>query len=59
MKALVVYESLFGNTQQVARAVATVWRSTWTSTWWRSTSTRDITGLPDLIVVGGPTTPSR
>ncbi len=56
MKALVVYESMFGNTEQVARAIAAglarhldvAVREVTQAPW-------DIHDLLDLIVVGGPT----
>jgi hypothetical protein len=56
MKALVVYESMFGNTEQVARAVAESLAETLT------VETYEVTDAPkvireflSLIVVGGPT----
>lgn len=56
MKALVVYESLFGNTEQVARAVTTGLSE------YLAVELVDVTAAPaaineplDLIVVGGPT----
>lgn len=54
MKALIVYESLFGNTEVVARAIADGLHDTFDVT------VADVTTMPrafgmDLIVVGGPT----
>src|SRR5689334_20719676 len=54
MKALVVYESMFGNTEKVARAVADGLSETFDVT------VADVTGMPgtvgvDLLVLGGPT----
>jgi hypothetical protein len=55
MKALVVYESMFGNTKQVAEAVADGLRATY------DTGVIEVGGAPsmvsdvDLLVVGGPT----
>jgi hypothetical protein len=54
MKALVVYESMFGNTEKVARAIADGLRDTFDVT------VADVAGMPsafgvDLLVVGGPT----
>jgi len=56
MKALVVYESMFGNTEEVARAVAAGLGDR------MQVELRDVAGAPspitdllDLIVVGGPT----
>jgi hypothetical protein len=56
MKALVVYESLFGNTEQVARAITTGLSK------YMEVDLRDVSDAPpeitdflDLIVVGGPT----
>jgi Flavodoxin len=54
MKALVVYESMFGNTETIARAVADGLRETLDVTF------AEVTGMPralghDLLVVGAPT----
>ena len=54
MQALVVYESMFGNTERIARAVAEGLSATFDVT------VTDVSGMPsasgvDLIVVGGPT----
>ena len=56
MKALVVYESMFGNTEEVARAVAEgVGETMDVSLHEVSTAPAPITDLVDLVVVGGPT----
>ena len=56
MKALVVYESMFGNTEAVARAVAEgVGETMDVSLHEVSTAPAPITDLVDLVVVGGPT----
>lgn len=56
MKALVVYESLFGNTEQVARAVTTGLSKHLDVEILEVTQAPEtITDLLDLIVVGGPT----
>jgi len=56
MKALVVYESLFGNTEQVARAVTTGLSKHLDVEIVEVTQAPEtITDLLDLIVVGGPT----
>ncbi len=56
MKALVVYESMFGNTEQVARAVATgLARHLEVELREVGEAPPDIHELLDLIVVGGPT----
>jgi len=54
MKALVIYESMFGNTETIARAVAEGLRETFDVT------VADVSTMPrafemDLLVVGGPT----
>jgi hypothetical protein len=54
MKALVVYESLFGNTEVIAQAIAAGLRDTFEVT------VADVATMPrasgvDLLVVGGPT----
>ena len=54
MKALVVYESMFGNTERIARAVADGLQDTFDVT------VADVAGMPpaigmDLVVIGGPT----
>ena len=54
MKALIVYESLFGNTELVAQAIADGLRDTFEVT------VTDVATMPrafgmDLLVVGGPT----
>lgn len=54
MKALVIYESMFGNTEAVARAIAAGLRETFDVT------VADVSTMPrafgmDLLVVGGPT----
>ncbi|MDN5761333.1 MAG: flavodoxin domain-containing protein [Microlunatus sp.] len=60
MKALVVYESMFGNTEQVARAVAAGLREV------LEVTVREVSDTPigavqdvDLVVAGGPTHASR
>jgi len=56
MKALVVYESMFGNTEAVARAVSEgVGETLDVSLHEVSTAPAPITDLVDLVVVGGPT----
>ena len=56
MKALVVYESMFGNTEEVARAVADGLRTKMDVDLREVTQApQQITQLVDLIVVGGPT----
>jgi hypothetical protein len=56
MKALVVYESMFGNTADVARAVADGLRTRMEVELQEVTQApQQITELVDLIVVGGPT----
>jgi len=54
MKALVIYESMFGNTEAIARAIAAGLRETFDVT------VADVSTMPrafemDLLVVGGPT----
>jgi hypothetical protein len=56
MKALLVYESMFGNTEEVARAVAVgLAEGLDVEVHEVSTAPEQVTGLVDLIVVGGPT----
>jgi len=56
MKALVVYESLFGNTEQVARAISKgLSEHAEVELVEVSRAPVEIAGLVDLIVVGGPT----
>jgi hypothetical protein len=56
MKALMVYESMFGNTEKVARAVAEgLAESMEVEVHEVSDAPAPITDLVDLIVVGGPT----
>ncbi len=56
MRALLVYESMFGNTETVARAVARgLGESMNVVTHEVSTAPPRVTDLVDLIVVGGPT----
>src|SRR3954453_13850215 len=56
MKALLVDESMFGNTEKVARAVAAgLAESLEVELREVSTAPEQVTGLVDLIVVGGPT----
>lgn len=56
MKALVVYESMFGNTEQVAAAVADGLRTAMeVEVREVSTAPAPVTDLLDLVVVGGPT----
>jgi flavodoxin len=56
MKALVVYESLFGNTEQVARAVATGLRGRLDVELVEvGDAPAEIPPATDLVVVGGPT----
>lgn len=56
MKALVVYESLFGNTEQVAKAVADgLGRHVEVEIVEVTDAPTVITDLLDLIVIGGPT----
>jgi len=54
MKALVVYESMFGNTEKVARAIADGLWDTYDVTLAEVSSMPIATGV-DLLVVGGPT----
>src|SRR5690349_20132107 len=54
MKALVIYESMFGNTEKIARAIADGLRETFDVT------VADVNTMPrafdtDLLVIGGPT----
>jgi flavodoxin-like protein len=56
MKALVVYESMFGNTEAVARAVALGLRTQMEVDLHEvAQAPQQITDLVDLVVVGGPT----
>jgi hypothetical protein len=56
MRALVVYESMFGNTEQVARAIATgLAKHMDVEIVDVADAPSEIVGLVDLIVVGGPT----
>ncbi|MGH3368949.1 MAG: flavodoxin domain-containing protein [Nocardioidaceae bacterium] len=56
MKGLVVYESLFGNTEQVAHAVARGLRTRMEVTVVPAAEApAPLTDLVDLVVVGGPT----
>ena len=56
MRALVVYESMFGNTQQVAEAVAAELRAAGADVDLTEVgrAPSDLTGV-DLLIVGGPT----
>ena len=54
--ALVVYESMFGNTQQVATAIADGLRGSFDVTMTEvSAAPKDVTADVELLVVGGPT----
>lgn len=55
MKALVVYESMFGNTEQVARAVATGLGRHLDVELVAVANAPDTVSDVDLVVVGGPT----
>lgn len=55
MKALVVYESLWGNTEQVARAVADVLAGSWEVEVAQVGSRPTVSDDVDLVVAGGPT----
>src|SRR3954465_4077978 len=56
MKALIVYESMFGNTEKVARAVAAgLADGMEVEVDEVSAAPAQVTDLVDLIVVGGPT----
>jgi len=55
MRALVVYESLWGNTEKVARAVADELGRTMTVDLVDAESAAETTEGFDLVVVGGPT----
>ena len=56
MRALVVYESMFGNTHAVATGIAAGLRATHEVTLVPVTrATREMARTADLIVVGGPT----
>lgn len=54
MKALVVYESMFGNTETIARAIAEGIGETFGVTMATASSMPAVLGM-DLVVVGGPT----
>ena len=54
MKALVVYESMFGNTETIARAIAEGLGETFGVTMATASSMPAVLGM-DLVVVGGPT----
>ncbi|GAA0997701.1 flavodoxin family protein [Subtercola frigoramans] len=55
MRALVVYESLWGNTEQVARAIASALESTMSVELVDSDAAPPTVDGYDLLVVGGPT----
>ncbi|MDO9590329.1 MAG: flavodoxin domain-containing protein [Microcella sp.] len=55
MRAIVVYESLWGNTEQVARAIAHGLESTMSVEVVDAESAPDQLEAYDLVVVGGPT----
>ncbi len=57
MRALVVYESMFGNTREIAERVAVGLRSTFERVDVRRVSEADVVSVlhADLVVVGGPT----
>jgi hypothetical protein len=55
VRAIVVYESIWGNTEQVARAVATELESSMTVELFDTDSAPDLLDAYDLVVVGGPT----
>jgi len=55
MRALVVYESMFGNTRQIAEAVAEGLRTTYEVTVVPVAEARSGPVRVDLLVVGGPT----
>lgn len=57
MKALVVYESLFGNTERIAREVAAGLESSGAEVTIRSVGSADPAGLAeyDVVVAGSPT----
>jgi hypothetical protein len=54
MKALVVYESMFGNTETIARAIADGLQPVFDVTVQNARTMPDAAGM-DLVVVGGPT----
>ncbi|GAA3870080.1 flavodoxin family protein [Leifsonia kafniensis] len=55
MRALVVYETIWGNTEQIARAIATGLRVSMTVEIVDSESAPTVVNHYDLVVVGGPT----
>ncbi|MGO4103733.1 flavodoxin family protein [Leifsonia sp. YAF41] len=55
MQALVVYETIWGNTEQVARAIATGLRGTFNVDVMDSETAPNVVNTYDLVVVGGPT----
>jgi hypothetical protein len=56
MKALIVYESMYGNTRAVAEAVASGLGSSYeTEVKPAAEATADDVGAADLLIVGGPT----
>ena len=55
MRALVVYETLWGNTEQIARAIATGLNDAMTVDIFDSDSAPKAVDTYDLVVVGGPT----
>jgi hypothetical protein len=56
MRSLIVYESMFGNTEQVARAVATgIAQHMETELVPVGRAPTNLSGAYDLVVVGGPT----
>jgi flavodoxin I len=58
MKTLVVYDSVFGNTEQVARSIASAIAGTVKLTKIGSVSAQDLDGV-DLLVLGSPTVGGR
>ena len=58
MKTLVVYDSVFGNTEQVARSIASAIAGTVKLTKISAASVRDLDGV-DLLVLGSPTLGGR
>jgi flavorubredoxin len=55
MRAIVVYESIWGNTEKVARAVAAELESSMTVELFDTDSAPALLDAYDLVVVGGPT----